>query len=104
MARALTVEGLLINAHLHGTHWTVRLCWTCHRAYDIDILSTDEVLAAAYAATRMRTTKVDVKVIHRGWERDLRSGKRRIDRRRQHGRTFEQSSANVQTALADQAC
>src|SRR6516225_647809 len=80
----LAIEALLTNAHLHGSHRTVRLCWTCHRAYDIDILTTEEVLTAETAARRGNQT-LDVSALHRGWERDLQSGKRRIDKRRQHG-------------------
>lgn len=90
----LAIPELLTNAHLHGSRRTVRLCWTCHRAYDIDILTTREVLAAE-RVVRGRDGQVDVNALHRVWERDLNSGKRRINKQRQHRRTFEQSSANA---------
>ena len=93
----LAIPELLTNAHLHGSRRTVRLCWTCHRAYDIDILATREVLAAE-CALRSRDRHVDVNTLHRTWERDLASGKRRVNKQRQHGRTFEQSSANARKA------
>jgi hypothetical protein len=32
------------------------------------------------------------------WERDLNSGKRRVNKKRQDDRTFEQSSANARRA------
>ena len=75
----------------------VRLCWTCHRAYDIDILTTQEVVAAE-RVVRGRDRQADVNVLHRVWERDLNSGKRRVNKKRQHGRIFEQSSANARGA------
>lgn len=90
----LAVKELLTNAHLHGSHRTVRLCWTCHRAYDIDIL-TEEEIVAAQSARRSPGWRVDLNALHRAWERDLASGKRRINKQRQHGRTFEQSRANA---------
>lgn len=93
----LAIAELLTNAHLHRSHHTVRLCWTCHRAYDIDILTTAEVLEAE-RAVRGRDGPVDVNALHRNWERDLASGKRRVNKQRQHGRTFEQSSANARRA------
>lgn len=93
----LAIPELLTNAHLHGSRRTVRLCWTCHRAYDIDILTTREVLAAE-RAVRGRDRHIDINALHRTWERDLASGKRRVNKQRQHGRTFEQSSANAQRA------
>jgi len=93
----LAIPELLTNAHIHGSRRTVRLCWNCHRAYDIDILTTREVLAAE-RAVRGRDRQVDVNALHQTWERDLAIGKRRVNKRRQHGRTFEQSSANARRA------
>jgi hypothetical protein len=46
----LAISELLTDARLHGSHRTARLCWTCHRAYDIDVLTTEEVLAADHRA------------------------------------------------------
>jgi hypothetical protein len=93
----LAITELLTAAHLHDSPRTVRLCWTCHRAYDIDILNTEEVLAAE-TETRAGSRRVDVSAMHNEWARDLASGKRRVNKQRQHGRTPEQSSANARKA------
>ena len=93
----LEITELLTDAHLHDTQRTVRLCWTCHRAYDIDILKTEEILGAAIE-TRAGSRRVDVSAMHNEWRRDLASGKRRVNKQRQHGRTPEQSSANARKA------
>ena len=60
-------------------------------------MTTREVLAAERAVDG-QARQVDVNVLHRMWEHDLASGVRRVNKQRQHGRTFEQSSANAQRA------
>jgi hypothetical protein len=56
---------------------------------------TAEVLAGHAATYRMAWRPVDVAELHRGWEHDLTTGRRRVDKARQHGRTAAQSSANA---------
>jgi hypothetical protein len=91
-------------AHLHGNHRTrqgrreVRLCWYCHRLYDHDILTTEEILAAHEATYGVAWQPVDVNALHRAWEADLDAGRRRVNKQRQHGRSFAQSSANAKRA------
>ena len=95
---ALAVPELLTNAHVHDAgDRTVRLCWTCHRAYDIDILKTPEV-EAAERETRAGTRRVDVSAMHRQWRLDLDAGARYINQQRQHGRTREESQENARRA------
>jgi hypothetical protein len=96
-ACGLAITELLTDAHLHNSDRAVRLCWTCHRAYDIDILTTEEILAAEIE-TRAGRRRVNVNAMHNAWRRDLASGKRRVNKQRQHHRTPEQSSANARKA------
>ena len=79
----LAIKALLTGAHLHGSEEKVPLCWTCHRAYDIDILTTDEI-RAAWRATRAGTRRVNVSDLHRAMESDLARGRRKINKARQH--------------------
>ena len=93
----LAISESLTDAHLNGRQGTARLCWTCHQAYDIDILTTVEILVAE-SETRAGIRRVDVTAMHSEWRRDLATGKRVINKERQHGRTREQSSANARKA------
>ena len=92
------VHELLTNAHVHDSQRTVRLCWTCHRAYDIDILTTHEVLAAE-RETLAGARRVDVSAMHGQWRLDLDAGARRINKQRQHGQTPEQARENARKAI-----
>lgn len=91
---ALAIPALLTDAHRHDDpehKRTFRLCWTCHFAYDRGILRHDEIIVAE-TAMRGGPRKIDLSAIHRGWERDLDSGARRIDLGLWDKRTPEQRS------------
>jgi hypothetical protein len=83
----LTIPSALTNAHAHeGTEgWperVFRLCWTCHRMYDHDIVETGELIKAetAWAAGNCP----DATQLHRKLEADLAAGDRVVDKARQH--------------------
>jgi hypothetical protein len=83
----LTVRSALTNAHAHAGSYedpdrVFRLCWTCHRMYDHDIIRTAEVAAAEAAwAAGLRP---DATSLHRRIEAELASGLRLVDKSRQH--------------------
>lgn len=61
---------------------TFRLCWSCHRMYDQDSLSTAEVVAEEAAWATGETP--DETALHRCIEADLASGGRTTNKARQH--------------------
>jgi hypothetical protein len=102
----LAVPELLTWAHRHRRESrprgvkrkpSFRLCWTCHRAYDIGIVRTDELDAAQKALASGRRQPLGV--LWRRWKRDLERGIRRINMRLQHGQTHAQSVKNAKKAV-----
>jgi len=84
----LQVLSCLTNAHAHeGAEGhpdrTFRLCWSCHRMYDHDIISTEEVLAAEEAWAR--GARPDAAQLHRQIENDLINQRRIVNKARQYG-------------------
>ncbi len=83
----IQVASALTNAHAHeGTKGypdrTFRLCWTCHRMYDHDILSTAEVVEAEKAWEA--GAQPDATTLHRRIQADLANDTRTVNKARQH--------------------
>ena len=83
----LMVQSCLTNAHIHkefseDAKRTFRLCWSCHRMYDHDIISTQEVIEAENDWAL--GVWPDATAFHRQIETELESGERRVDKSRQH--------------------
>lgn len=81
------VHSTLSNAHGHARDGvedgkTFRLCLSCHRMYDHDIVSTVELVQAE---RRWEAGFVpDATALHRLIEADLAAGTRRVDKAVQH--------------------
>ena len=83
----LQIASCLTNAHAHeGTdgypNRTFRLCWSCHRMYDHDIIATNELLEAEMAWGQ--GDRPDATGLHRQIEADLAGGLRTVNKARQH--------------------
>ena len=103
----LGVPQLLTWAHQHrrkprrrrakGDRGRFLLCWTCHRAYDLGIVTTKELIAAERAAL-MQNRRLGGSPWRR-WRRDLKAGTRRVDMRLQHGLSPVQLMRNAKKAV-----
>jgi hypothetical protein len=62
---------LITDAHLHGCDQKVNLCWICHRVYDHNLITTEEIFEACgrFHADPPPGPRIDE--LHRGWAAQL---------------------------------
>lgn len=98
----LTVASALTNAHAHegSEGWPkriFRLCWTCHRMYDHDIIKTAELITAE--AAWAVGDQPDATRLHRRIEAELASGLRIVNKARQHKGAAERAGRTRRLSL-----
>ncbi len=83
----ISAASALTRAHAHDgvpghPDRTFKLCWTCHRLYDHDVVSSEEVLRAEQACHGGQ--RPDATAWFRRVEADLLDGERAVNKARQH--------------------